>query len=508
MSLYKESDNIKLKEKIDEIVKNAENARLNILEPTRDTLWEIVYTVRDFVIEKKRKVYGGFALNKLIESVAPKDKFYDDNNVKDWDIDFYSPDPIGDAKEIADRLHKKGIKYVRASEAQHDETYKVFAISVDAADITYVPKNIYYKIPFKIVNNIHLTGIQFMMIDYLRVLTDPLNSYFRLEKTFERLCLMNKHFPMPINTSSLEIEEPDNKLDLAYRKINEFLSDRDSCMVVGMYGYNHLLKESNVLDRKKNKINRKTKLIESKKTNFKYLSINYYEVISTEYKTDTRDLIQKLYDTFPDGKTKITYKEHYPFFQYLGYSVLIYYDNELICKMYHYNHRCLPYLKVPSLYFKNGSFEKGKGQVRIGTFSLQILYNLVNIMKARADNDHNTKNTYYTIISHLREMKDYYLTKNKKTIFDKSLFQEFIITCSGETVTPQMERQIRINNKMKKGKRYSWSYNPESNIKSDRTYIFKNSSGNEIRNVKNRKIEFSSSITNEITEDDENSEKV
>ena len=34
-----------------------------------------------------------------------------------------------------------------------------------------------------------------------------------------------------------------------------------------------------------------------------------------------------------------------------------------------------------------------------------------------------------------------------KTIFDKSLFQEFIMKCIGNTVTPQMEQQLRIEKK-------------------------------------------------------------
>ena len=37
---------------------------------------ELINTVKDFIINKKRKLYGGFGLNKLIEMKNPKDKFF------------------------------------------------------------------------------------------------------------------------------------------------------------------------------------------------------------------------------------------------------------------------------------------------------------------------------------------------------------------------------------------------------------------------------------------------
>ena len=191
----------------------------------------------------------------------------------------------------------------------------------------------------------------------------------------------------------------------------------------------------------------------------------------------------------------------------MGYSVNIYYVNdpinnpnnkELICIMYHYNSKCIPYINVPALYFKNKSYDAIKGEIRIGTFALLMLYNLINIMKARAYNDDNTKNIYYTMISHMTDMKTYYLNKTNKTIFDESLFQEFVLRCVGHMLTPQMEKAERIEKKIKSGKKYSWNYNPEidKNRENLTKYVFKNSSGNAISNEKNKKINMES-ITND-----------
>ena len=500
MSLYNEKDSKLLIENVDEIIKNADELSSKIVKPTTDDLWNIIFTVRDFVKEKKRKIYGGFALNKLM----PGDKFYSDDDIKSWDIDFYSPDPIGDAKEIANRLSKKGFKFVQAREALHDETYKVFAETNDCADITYVPKNIYNKIPFTEVDGLYLTGPHFMMIDYFRVMTDPLTSYFRLEKTFTRLCLMLKYFPLPKNTSSIDIVPPDRDLDIAFRSVHEFLTDKTSTIVVGMYAYNQLILESGIVTNTKaigrTKGNNNSKRPQNDVAKIDYVDINYYEVISTHYKRDARDLILELQNKFPSsGSTRITYRENYPFFQYLGYSVDILFDEEIICRMYNYNSRCTPYFDVPAYYFKKSGFDEMKGTIRIGTFATLMLYNLINVMRARTNNDHNTKNLYYTLISHMIELKNYYLARTKKTIMDVSLFQEFILRCVGETANVHMEKAIRMEKKMKMGKKYSWSYNPtnERDKNNDNSYVFKNSSGNAINNSKNMKIDLSANFVDE-----------
>lgn len=512
MSLYTLNDSKLLVEKIEEIMKNADEMGSKIVKPTIDELWEIMFTVRDFVKERKRKIYGGFALNKLIEDVAPEDKFYSDEDVKSWDIDFYSPDPIGDAKELSNRLYAKGFKYVQAREAQHEETYKVYAETHDSADITYVPRNIYNKMPFKIVNGLYLTGAPFMMIDYFRVMTDPLTSYFRLEKTFTRLCLMLKHYPLLKVTSNIDIIPPDRDLDIAFHTVHDFLKDRTSTIVVGMYAYNQYLKASGIPEKEK-----QMKRFRAPKQNNRYnenkmdyVDINYYEIISTQYKKDARELILSLRNKFPaTGETRITYMERYPFFQYLGYNVDIFFDNEIICKMYHYNSRCTPYFDVPAYYFKKSSYDEIIGTIRIGSFATIMLHDLIEVMRARTKGDNNNKNLYITLISHMIEMRKFYFDKTKKTIFDESIFQEFIIRCVGETTTPQMEKAIRIDKKILAGKKYSWSYNPakEQDKNNERKYLFKNSSGNPINNDKNKKIDLSANYHPDDEIDDINEEE-
>ena len=79
--MYTTKDNDNLQKNLDDIKQQVDNIILTKLEPTLDKRWEIVHIVRQFVIDKKRKIYGGFALNELIKEVSPDDVFYDEKNV-------------------------------------------------------------------------------------------------------------------------------------------------------------------------------------------------------------------------------------------------------------------------------------------------------------------------------------------------------------------------------------------------------------------------------------------
>ena len=136
---------------------------------------------------------------------------------------------------------------------------------------------------------------------------------------------MTKYYPLPkVKDTNVAIVAPDKELDIAFRTVNNFLKNKETIVTVGMYAYNHLIKEC-------------------KTDKVKYSDVNYYEVVSTFYKKDVKDLIFGLYDKFPMAKSKITYKEFYPFFQYFGFRTQIYYDETLICVVYHHNMRCTPH---------------------------------------------------------------------------------------------------------------------------------------------------------------------
>src|SRR3990172_8723129 len=185
MELYNNKDVEFVNEKIDDITDVIEHKKLEIFEPTKQELMDANKVVMQFIKDKKRKIYGGFAQNKAIVNKKPEDAFYDEDDIPD--IDVYSPEPIKDLIELSDILHAKGFKHVDGKEAEHKETYKIFANYAKVCDLSYVPRNIYYKIPFIEIDGIQYTHPSFTYIDLYRMLTDPYFSSFRWKKIFPRL---------------------------------------------------------------------------------------------------------------------------------------------------------------------------------------------------------------------------------------------------------------------------------------------------------------------------------
>ena len=71
---------------------------------------EIIDIVEEFLKKTKRICYGGTAINNILPL---EDQFYD-KSVELPDYDFFSPDPLTDAKKLADIYYKEGFKEVEA----------------------------------------------------------------------------------------------------------------------------------------------------------------------------------------------------------------------------------------------------------------------------------------------------------------------------------------------------------------------------------------------------------
>jgi len=82
----------------------------------------IISIVEDFLRKRKRVCYGGTAINNIL----PKgDQFYD-KSVELPDYDFFSPEALKDAKDLADIYYSKGFHEVEAKAGVHAGTFKVF----------------------------------------------------------------------------------------------------------------------------------------------------------------------------------------------------------------------------------------------------------------------------------------------------------------------------------------------------------------------------------------------
>lgn len=465
MALYQKSDAELLSGEVDRLIDDvnksiAESQGVSDLLATAQKAEKMVL---GFISKRKRKIYGGYALNRVIEHKNRTDAFYDEHTMPD--IDFYSPKPIPDLIEVSNMLADAGFK-VRAAEAFHHGTYKIYLNDQELVDITYVPANIFHRMPFIEIGGINYIHPNFMIIDYLRMITDPMSSYFRIEKSFNRLMLMQKHYPLKTIQEPIRPVRRDNKAVRA--EVIDFLKNRHSCYLVGYEAYNIYVDEA--------KSNRKyVSLIESPEIEF----------VSTEYSTDGRELIDRLKKSHGD---KITVVEYYPFFEYLDYRAVIMYGEQPAAVIIHHGRRCSPVRKVGFRRYENGKRIDGEGQLQLANFPRNILYLQTMMIRARANKEDKLMRMYTTMVSHLGEIRRDYFQRVGKNLMHDTLFQEFSAHCIGSWISPKDERQERINKKkqQKKGP-WTFKYDPyEHRLTPDKIHVqFANTSGNLVRNDKN-----------------------
>ena len=155
---------------------------------------KIIGILEDFLKKKKLICYGGTAINNILPL---EDQFYD-KNIEIPDYDFYSPNALDDAKELADIYYNSGFQEVEAKAGVHYGTYKVFVNFIPVADITYLDKPLFKRIQR---DAIRVYGILYCPANFLRMnmyleLSRPAGDISRWEKVLKRLILLNKNYPL------------------------------------------------------------------------------------------------------------------------------------------------------------------------------------------------------------------------------------------------------------------------------------------------------------------------
>jgi hypothetical protein len=172
---------------------------------------KMIAIVEDFIKVKNLICYGGTAINNILPT---EDQFYD-KDVEIPDYDFFTPDALNDAKELANIYYKNGYTDVEAKSGQHHGTYKVFVNFIPVADLTQFPKEIYNALK---KDAIRVSGILYAPPNFLRMsmyleLSRPAGDTSRWEKVLKRLILLNKNHPLTsINCNTVEFQrEMSNK---------------------------------------------------------------------------------------------------------------------------------------------------------------------------------------------------------------------------------------------------------------------------------------------------------
>ncbi len=178
----------------------------------------IINIVEEFLRNKKLICYGGTAINNILPE---QDQFYN-KDLEIPDYDFFSPNALDDAKELAD-IYAKNFDDVEAKAGVHYGTYKVFVNYIPVADITYLNKELYKSIAKE---SISVGSILYAPPNYLRMamyleLSRPEGDISRWEKVLKRLILLNQNYPLHgvdcLNMNfqrGFELENKEKELDI------------------------------------------------------------------------------------------------------------------------------------------------------------------------------------------------------------------------------------------------------------------------------------------------------
>ena len=198
---------------------------------------EMIRLLEQFLIRKKCVCYGGTAINNILHKHA---QFYD-REIEIPDYDFYTPNALEDAKELADIYHKNGFYYTEAKSGIHYGTFKVYVNFIPIADITYLHPTIFNSMSKEAIQ---VAGILYAPANFLRMnmyleLSRPLGDVSRWEKVLKRLNLLDEHWPLKTyNCDKVDFQRPldsyENDSEKLYLTIRDILANQ-GVMFLGGY---------------------------------------------------------------------------------------------------------------------------------------------------------------------------------------------------------------------------------------------------------------------------------
>ena len=169
-------------------------AKIGAKKTSDPKIKDIIAIVERFIKKNELVCYGGTAINNILPEEA---QFYD-KKTEIPDYDFYSPNALEHAKDLADEFYENGFSEVEAKSGMHHGTYKVFVNFVGIADITQLDPTLFKNIRAEAIK---VDGILYAPPNLLRMgmyleLSRPEGDVSRWKKVSTRLALLNKHHPL------------------------------------------------------------------------------------------------------------------------------------------------------------------------------------------------------------------------------------------------------------------------------------------------------------------------
>lgn len=448
--MYRDKDYELIKEKSKQIKETAAREYRSNNEPDFKEISDVYLAIKNYIKKNNKIVYGGFAQNLLIKNKNRDDVFYTQVDEAYFtlpdiaDIEFYSYDPYKDMILLTEELFTKGFKHIQGKSAQHEGTFKIFINFENYCDITYMPKHLFNTLPTIDIEGIKCIHPHFMLADNFRIITDPMTSYNRLEKSLCRFQNLIKYYPIDlsfINNKIILDKNPD--LDFIRKKI--IYSSK--LILIGFEAYNYYIK----------KINKKYTI-----------NVPYYEIISSQLEEDAHIIYNKLIEKYKNIETK----EYVTFFQFLDNRVEYYINGKLVIILYGNNEKCTVY-----------TFSQKK-KCYYGTFNLTIMYLLFNYFLNHVNKNKKERDICYSLLTKMYKYRLDYFDKKNLSVLDDTPFQDFSLKCIGIPVNPIRHAWLEGIKKKEEGKQIQIRYEPKGKIENIKERLYPNISGNEILNKK------------------------
>jgi hypothetical protein len=407
--------------------------------------------VREFIMEKGLKLYGGQALHEHLKKY--KKGLYSKHEFPDYDV--FSPDAWNHAKQLADKLYKLGFTYTEArSSILNDEYHQTYKVSVDMLyifDITqmgctqdallnknckscghtkdkkcisifnYIPCNnilnykkkdnkvTYETYNYKTDVGIYPKGLfvadpNWLKISMYRELTEPLGNPERLVKVGPRLNAFENVFKYNHKLCNLTDNEYHYNVDKNFKPILKYIGEfviKHKLINYGATAYNYFLK------------------------GIKYkgsINVADYQVYSTAPVLKSNILINELIKKFPKFKfNEELIKTYWKETDANDYVINVSYGKIKYNKIikFTYNSTCMPYIQ-----------SKGVRYVTIDRlkYNLYRALSLNEVFKLTEERPEN----YACILSYILKNEKKWRKKYPKS--NKHKFQRIISKCDGEEI--------------------------------------------------------------------------
>lgn len=171
-------------------------------DPHYDKALKAIPIIKEFIKEKQLIIYGGTAIDYALRLKG--DNIYVDEALALPDLDFYSPDSVHHAYELADLLYREGFPDVRVIMAIYVRTMRIDIVDNHfLADFSYVDPKIFKKLPYIEYDGMRVIDPTFQKIDLHSSLSFPYDNppreiiFARWNKDIERFNKMERAYPTP-----------------------------------------------------------------------------------------------------------------------------------------------------------------------------------------------------------------------------------------------------------------------------------------------------------------------